>query len=59
VIEKNVFLKDEGHPIRLTASFGVASFPDNARNKEDLLDIADYAMYRGKFSTKNIVFAAK
>ncbi len=59
VIEKNVFLKQEGFSIRLTASFGVASFPDNARNKEELIKIADKAMYRGKFSTKNIVFAAK
>ncbi len=59
VIEKKVFLKREGFSIRLTASFGVASFPDNARNKEELIKIADKAMYRGKFSTKNIVFAAK
>jgi diguanylate cyclase (GGDEF)-like protein len=59
LIEKNVFLKQEGHSIRLTASFGVASFPDNADNKEDLLRLADHAMYRGKFLTKNIVFEAK
>jgi diguanylate cyclase (GGDEF)-like protein len=59
VIEKNVFLKQEDYSIRLTASFGVASFPDDARNKEELLDIADKAMFRGKFSTKNIVFEAK
>jgi diguanylate cyclase (GGDEF)-like protein len=59
VIEKNVFLKQEDYSIRLTASFGVASFPDDAGNKEELLDIADKAMFRGKFSTKNIVFEAK
>ncbi len=58
-IEKNVFLRDEGYPIRLTASFGVASYPDNADNKDDLLKIADDAMYHGKFLTKNIVYAAK
>ncbi len=58
-IEKNIFLRDEGYPIRLTASFGVASYPDNADNKEDLLKIADDAMYHGKFLTKNIVYAAK
>ncbi|NOZ68269.1 MAG: sensor domain-containing diguanylate cyclase, partial [Deferribacteres bacterium] len=33
-IEKNIFLRDEGYPIRLTASFGVASYPDNADNKD-------------------------
>jgi len=59
VIEKNVFQKGNGAPVKLTASFGVASFPDDARHKEDLLRIADKAMYRGKFSTKNVVFAAK
>jgi diguanylate cyclase (GGDEF)-like protein len=56
-IEKHVFLKKE-NPIILTASLGVASFPDNAGTREDLLKIADHAMYRGKFSTKNVVFAA-
>ncbi|NOZ69377.1 MAG: diguanylate cyclase, partial [Deferribacteres bacterium] len=54
-----IFLRDEGYPIRLTASFGVASYPDNADNKDDLLKIADDAMYHGKFLTKNIVYAAK
>jgi diguanylate cyclase (GGDEF)-like protein len=58
-IEKNIFLKHEGYPIRLTASFGVASYPENANNREELLKIADDAMYHGKFSTKNIVHAAK
>lgn len=58
-IEKNSFLKDEGYPIRLTASFGIASYPENANNREELLKIADDAMYHGKFSTKNIVHSAK
>ena len=58
-IEKEEFLKSEGLAIKLTASFGVASYPDNARNKEELLKIADKAMYHGKFLTKNIVFEAK
>jgi diguanylate cyclase (GGDEF)-like protein len=57
VIEKYIFLK-KGNPLHLTASLGVASFPDNANNREELLKIADNAMYRGKFSTKNVVFAA-
>ena len=58
-MERKVFLKEEGLKIRLTASFGVASFPDDARRKEELLKIADKAMYSGKFTTKNIVFAAR
>jgi diguanylate cyclase (GGDEF)-like protein len=59
IIEKNLFLKKEKKPLKITASFGVASFPDNAKNKEALLRLADKAMFRGKFSTKNVVFAAK
>ncbi len=59
IIEKYKFLKNENTPINMTASFGVASFPGNADSKEALLKLADKAMFRGKFSTKNVVFAAK
>ena len=58
VIENNLFLRQKDYSIRLTASFGVVSFPEEAKSKEDLLKIADNAMYRGKFSTKNVVFTA-
>ncbi len=57
-IEKHVFSRDEKLFIRLTASLGIASYPDDAKNKVDLLELADSAMYRGKFSTKNAVFSA-
>ncbi len=57
-VERHVFLKHEGYSIKLTASLGVASYPENAKGKEDLFQIADEAMYRGKYSTKNIVYAA-
>lgn len=59
LIENNLFLKGEAVSLKITASFGVAAFPDNANDKEDLLRIADKAMYRGKMSTKNRVFAAE
>lgn len=57
-MERKEFLKSEGYVIKITASFGVASYPEHAKSKEDLFRIADEAMYRGKFSTKNIVYAA-
>ena len=57
-IEKTVFYQEEGIAIRLTASFGVATYPEDATNKDDLIRLADSAMYRGKFLTKNAVFAA-
>ena len=56
-IERNVFLKKEGYSLRLTASFGVASYPESAQSKEDLLRLADEAMYRVKYQTRNGVYA--
>jgi diguanylate cyclase (GGDEF)-like protein len=57
-MEKKVFLKHEGYMIRVTASFGVATYPENAKTKEELLKIADKAMYRGKNTTRNVVYSA-
>jgi diguanylate cyclase (GGDEF)-like protein len=57
-IEKRTFLSREGYSIRLTASFGVASCPQNANTKVELLKMADKAMYRGKSMTRNVVYAA-
>jgi diguanylate cyclase (GGDEF)-like protein len=56
-MEQNVFLKKEGYSLRLTASFGVASYPESAKSKEDLLRLADQAMYRVKYQTRNGVYA--
>ncbi len=57
LIEKNVFLKKDGYNIRLTASLGVASYPKSARTKEELIKLADEAMYKVKSYTKNGVYA--
>ncbi|VAX34580.1 diguanylate cyclase/phosphodiesterase (GGDEF & EAL domains) with PAS/PAC sensor(s), partial [hydrothermal vent metagenome] len=51
------FLKKEGYSIRLTASFGVASYPETANSKEDLMRLADEAMYKVKYQTRNGVYA--
>lgn len=56
-IEQNTFLKKEAYSIRITASFGVASYPESAKSKDDLLRLADEAMYRVKNYTKNGVYA--
>lgn len=57
-IERNEFLAEEGYDIRLTACIGYACFPDDTRSKLELLEVADKAMYRGKFSGRNRVFRA-
>jgi diguanylate cyclase (GGDEF)-like protein len=51
----------EGEDVDLsgvTASFGVATFPDNAQDAESLFRAADAAMYSVKRSTKNRVRSA-
>lgn len=50
-----VYLARQGINIRLTASFGVATHPEDARNITDLLALADKAMFRIKFMGKNAV----
>jgi diguanylate cyclase (GGDEF)-like protein len=52
-IEDTTFLKGLGHEVRLTASFGVACFPQHAESKEALIQKADQAMYRVKDNEKN------
>lgn len=42
------FVSDDNVPIALTASFGVATFPDDADNRADLIKAADIAMYNAK-----------
>ncbi len=57
-IEDHRFLSREGARVRITASIGLASFPEHARSKAEILDFADRAMYRGKRSTRNVVYMA-
>ena len=44
-----------GHP--LTISIGVATFPDDAQARDELLDKADWAMYTAKRAGRDRVFA--
>src|SRR5512143_1433317 len=57
-IEDHRFLSREGARVRITASIGLASFPEHAETKAEILDFADRAMYRGKKSTRNVVYMA-
>jgi diguanylate cyclase (GGDEF)-like protein/PAS domain S-box-containing protein len=41
------------HELRLSASIGVAIFPDDAREAEALLRCADFAMYQAKYHGRN------
>ena len=56
-IEKNTFLESEGLDLHLTASFGVAAYPESAKSKDALMRIADESMYNVKRHTRNGVYA--
>jgi diguanylate cyclase (GGDEF)-like protein len=49
------FTGGRGLRLRLTASFGVASFPEHAQSPQQLVARADAAMYEAKASRKNCV----
>jgi diguanylate cyclase (GGDEF)-like protein len=44
--------------VAITASFGIASYPNHALTKEGLIRQADEAMYRVKSTTKNAIGVA-
>lgn len=44
------------HKIRVTASFGVASYPGDGKTQHEVLDKADKAMYLAKRSGRNQVY---
>ena len=58
-IKKVYFLINEGLNVKLTASLGVASIPEDASNYEELVGEADKAMYQVKNSIRDGVALAK
>ena len=57
-MEDHRFLSREATPARVTVSIGLASFPEHASTKAEIIDLADRAMYRGKRTTRNVVYIA-
>jgi diguanylate cyclase (GGDEF)-like protein len=54
-LKKTAFLNDEGLNIPISASFGVASYPQDASDQKGLLQLADNALYRSKDKGKDAV----
>ncbi len=54
-VEDHHFVGAEGKVIRLTCSIGLACCPDDTMSKNELLEMADNAMYAGKASGKNCI----
>jgi diguanylate cyclase (GGDEF)-like protein len=53
-----IFLQDDELQLKLTASFGIASYPTDAADKKELLQLADNSLYRSKDLGKNSITVA-
>lgn len=49
------YLADQGHPVRLRASYGISTYPDDAVDMTHLLNLADKAMFDIKKRGKDAV----
>ncbi|MBI4460528.1 MAG: sensor domain-containing diguanylate cyclase [Acidobacteria bacterium] len=58
VIGQQTFLEQEGLNIHITASLGIAAFPEDAQSKEELIRLADEAMYAAKKNYRNSIAVA-
>ena len=60
LLNSTLFFTEEGLNIKVTASFGLASFPSDARTRKELLRMADEAMYVVKNTPRdNIALAGE
>ena len=57
-IRETAYLARTGQPVRLAASFGVATYPDDARDLESLLAMGDQALFAVKRSGRDGIIAA-
>ncbi len=55
-ITKNEYFLKDYPDVKVTASFGIATFPEHGRDVETLIKVADNAMYMVKMTTKNGIF---
>jgi diguanylate cyclase (GGDEF)-like protein len=53
------FLVEEGHDVRVTASFGIAHYPDDAADLKELLHSADLSLYSSKGRGKNTITVSR
>ncbi|MHB8653983.1 MAG: sensor domain-containing diguanylate cyclase [Terriglobia bacterium] len=58
LLNSKLFFTEENLNIKVTASFGLAAFPGDARTRKDILRMADEAMYVVKNSTRNSIALA-
>jgi diguanylate cyclase (GGDEF)-like protein/PAS domain S-box-containing protein len=54
-MRKTVYLSSQGFKVKLSASFGIATFPEDAADRTALLALADKAMFAIKKRGKNAI----
>ena len=54
-MKKTTYLQNRGLQVTMSASFGIATFPDDAEDREALLALADEAMFRIKARGKDSI----
>ena len=54
-LNETSFLVEDGHDVRVTASFGIANYPEDAQDLKGLLHSADVSMYISKDRGKNAI----
>jgi diguanylate cyclase (GGDEF)-like protein len=54
-LNKAVFLEEDGHHVKVSASFGIANYPEDAQDLKGLLLSADLSMYMSKDKGKNSI----
>lgn len=59
MVRSHRFLATSGMAVKLTASFGVSTFPQDGALQKDLIRAADRAMYRVKTKTRDGVASGK
>jgi diguanylate cyclase (GGDEF)-like protein/PAS domain S-box-containing protein len=57
-MRRTVYLTENGLAVKLQASFGLATFPEDAQDRTGLLALADKAMFRIKQTKKGMVGVA-
>ncbi len=58
-MKQTVYLASHGHQVSLSASFGIATFPDDATDVTGLLALADQAMFDVKEKGKDAIKTAQ
>ncbi|MDY0041691.1 MAG: PAS domain S-box protein, partial [Desulforhabdus sp.] len=54
-MKETVYLSSQGHAVGLSASFGIAAYPEDAQNLTGLLALADKAMFHVKEKGKDAI----